>query len=383
MNTKQQNGGNPSKRWSRWLWGAIPWVFFLCLVIVIVGLIARIGSEQASIAAQKKAALKEEQPEINVVTLQINPSPMYDRIRLPGEVEPWVKLAILAEIRGRVISKKVEEGQNVKKGDIIAIIDPRDYDNILAQTRAEFDAAQKTLKRLKGLQKEKLATQAQLDDAKARVDGLKAAMDTAKINAQRCRIRASANGIVNHLDAEPGRFINPGDMVAEVLRLDRVKVKVGIPESDVAAVRRINNFDIRVDALENRVFKGKKHFLSRTADSMARLYNLFIEVDNPDGEILPDMFVRVDIVKAKIPDALAIPLFASLTNSETRVVYIVEDGIAKTRQVSLGIQEGWLVQVVDGLSPGDKVIVVGQRSVHDGDTVNVVRQVEHPGEINQ
>ena len=383
MNSKKHNGGSPPKRWSRWLWGAIPWVFLLCLVVVIFGLAARIGSEQANLAAQKKAALKEEKPDINVVTLRLNPSRLYDRIRLPGEVEPWVKLAILAEVRGRVISKKVEEGQTVKKGDIIAIIDPRDYDNILAQTRAEFEAAQKTLKRLMGLQKEKLATQAQLDDAKARVDGLKAAMDTAKINSQRSRIRASANGIVNYLDAEPGRFINPGDMVAEVLRLDRVKIKVGIPESDVAAVRHIDAFDIHVDALENRVFKGKKHFLSRTADSMARLYNLFIEVKNPNGDILPDMFVRVDIVKTEVSDALAIPLFASSTNSDTRIVYVVEEGIAKARQVSLGIQEGWLVQVVDGLSPGDRVIVIGQRSVHDGDTVNVVRQVEHPGEINQ
>ncbi len=342
----------------------------------------RIGSEQAVIAAEKKEALKEKRPDVNVVTLNLNPSPMHDRIRLPGEVEPWVKLAILAEVRGRIVAKKVEEGQTVKKGEIIAMIDPRDYDNLLAQTRANYNAARKTMKRLEGLKKEKLATQAQLDDTKAQVDGLKAAMDTAELNAQRCRIRASAAGIVNHLDAEPGRFVNSGDMVAEVLQLDRVKIKVGIPESDVAAVRHIDQFNIRVDALNNRIFKGQKHFLSRTADPLARLYNLFIRVDNPDGEILPDMFVRADILKATIPNALAIPLFASSSNSDTRIVYVVKDGHAHVRQVTLGIQEGWLVQVVDGLSAGDEVIVIGQRNVHDGDKVNVVRNVQHPGEIN-
>ena len=377
-NTTQSKGG-----WTRRIWGAIPWLFLLLLIGIILLLIIRIGSKQASINTQKAQALKNKRPEINVVTMKLIPSPIYDRISLPGVVTPWVKLNILAEVRGRIVDKKVEEGRTVRKGEIIAVIDSRDYDNILAQTLADYNAAQKALNRLNGLHQEKLATQAQLDEAKARVDGLNAAKDTAELNAERCRIRASAAGIVNRLDAEPGRYINAGDKVAEVLRLDRVKIKVGIPESDVAAVRNIDQFDIRVDALDGRVFKGKKYFLSRTADPMARLYDLFIQVDNPDGEILPDMFARVDILKKEIPDALAIPLYASLSRSEDHVVYIVIDGQVQVRPVVLGIQEGWLVEVVSGLAPGEEVVVVGQRSVHDGDTVNVVRRVRRPEEINQ
>jgi len=369
--------------WTRRIWGAIPWLFLLLLIGIILLLIVRIGSKQASINTQKAQALKNKRPEINVVTLEMVPSPIYDRISLPGVVTPWVKLDILAEVRGRIVDKKVEEGRTVRKGEIIALIDSRDYDNILAQTRADYNAAQKALKRLNGLHQEKLATQAQLDEAKARVDGLNAAMDTAELNAERCRIRASAAGIVNRLDAEPGRYINVGDKVAEVLQLDRVKIKVGIPESDVAAVRNIDQFDIRVDALDGRAFKGKKYFLSRTADPMARLYDLFIQVDNPEGEILPDMFARVDILKKEIPNALAIPLYASLSRSEDHVAYIVKDGQVQVRPVVLGIQEGWLVQVVSGLAPGEEVVVVGQRSVHDGDTVNVVRRVRRPEEIKQ
>jgi RND family efflux transporter MFP subunit len=373
----------PSNTWSRRLWGFIPWLFLLLLICIVALMAMRIGEKQTALKVEKARLLKKERPAINVVTLKIVPSPIHDRIRLPGEVTPWVKLDILAEVRGRIVSKKVKEGQTVGKGALIAVIDSRDFDNILVQTRAEYDAAQKTLKRLNGLLAEKLATQAQLDNAKARVDGLKAAMSMAELNAKRCRIRASAAGIVNRLDAEPGRFINPGDPVAEVLRLDRVKVKVGIPESDVSAVRHINQFDIQIDALDGRIFKGTTHFFSRTADPLARLYDLYIRVDNPDGEILPDMFVRVDILKKVIPDALVIPLYASLSQSDTHIVYVVKDGVAESRSISLGIQEGWLIHVVKGLSAGEEVIVVGQRSVHDGDLVNVVRQVQTPGEINR
>ncbi len=374
---------SPPSTWSRRVWGAIPWLFFLLLLIIIGMALTRITEKQALLKAQKTQALKKDRPAINVVTLETIPSPIHDRIRLPGDVKPWLKLNILAEVRGRIVSKKVEEGQTVRKGALIALIDSRDYDNILAQTRADYHAAQKSLKRIKGLLREKLATQAQLDTAQARVDGLKAAMSTAELNAGRCRIRASAAGVVNRLDAEPGRFINPGDWVAEILQLDRIKVRVGIPESDVSAVRHIDQFDIQVDALDNRIFKGTKHFLSRTADPLARLYDLFIKIDNPDREILPDMFVRVDILKKAIPDALVIPLYATISRSNTHIVYVVKNGKAHTRPVTLGIQEGWRVQVVNGLSAGEEVIVVGQRGVNDGDHVNVVRRVRHPEEINR
>jgi RND family efflux transporter MFP subunit len=374
---------SPPRTWSRRIWGAIPWLFFLLLLVIIGMALARITEKQATLKAEKAQALNKDQPAINVVTLEMIPSPIRDRIRLPGDVKPWVKLNILAEVRGRIVSKKVEEGQTVRKGELIARIDSRDYDNVLASTRADFNAAQKALKRIRGLHKEKLTTQAQLDAATARVDALKAAMNTAELNAARCRIRAPAAGVVNRIDAEPGRFINAGDWVAEILQLNRVKVRVGIPESDVAAVRHIDQFDVEIDALDGHIFKGTKHFLSRTADPMARLYDLIIKVNNPNQEILPDMFVRVDILKKAVPDALVIPIYATISRSSSHIVYVVKDGKAHTRSVTLGIQEGWLVQIINGLSAGEEVIVIGQRGVNDGDHVNVVRRVHHPGEINR
>ena len=387
MNDKQVSDKidvpTPAATWSRRIWGIIPWLFFLLLLVAIAMLYMRITAEKAALKAEKAHALKKERPALNVITLEMAPSPIQDRIRLPGDVDPWVKLDITAEVRGRIVSKKVTEGQRVRKGTLLALIDARDYDNALAQTRADYESARKTLKRIQSLHREKLATQAQLDNIVARANALKAAMDTARLNADRCRIRAPAAGVVNRLDAEPGRFLNPGQQVAEILQLDRVKVRVGIPESDVAAVRRIDHFNIEVAALGGRIFQGKKYFLSRAADMQARLYDLFIEVNNPKQAILPGMFVRVEIIKKAVPDALVVPLYATLARAGGRIVYVVRDGRAQACPVTLDIQEGWRVQVAGGLSAGDAVIVVGQRAVHDGDRVHVVRQVRRIEEIDR
>ena len=102
---------------------------------------------------------------------------------------------------------------------------------------------------------------------------------------------------------------------------------------------------------------------------------------NPEGDILPDMFTRVDIVKQDIPDALVAPLYTVITRNDKTLVYVVSDGKAMKREVTLGIQEGWRVQIKSGLFPEDLLIVMGHRSVAENQPVQVVRAVDFPEDI--
>ena len=102
---------------------------------------------------------------------------------------------------------------------------------------------------------------------------------------------------------------------------------------------------------------------------------------NPDGHILPGMFARVELVKRVFEGALAIPLYAVITQGEERFVYVDKDGRAEKRQVDLGVLAGWQVQVKAGLEAGERVIVVGHRMLDDGQAVEVIKNVSRPGEI--
>jgi len=194
-------------------------------------------------------------------------------------------------------------------------------------------------------------------------------------------IQAPMSGVLNRLPVEAGQYVNVGDPIAHIIDIDQVKVAVGIPESDVDAVRGIEEFDITIDALGGRVVTGKRYRFSKTADEMARLYQLEILLDNADGQLLPDMFTRVEIIKKRIPDALAVPLYTVITKNDTAYVYAVKEGRAHEKEVQLGVQEGWFTQVTKGLVPHDQVVVVGHRSVSEGSAVRVVRTVSDPNEI--
>ena len=369
------NSSKPFKyRVLKLIWGSFPILFFL-LMIVVLGYM--VGAKSKALEAEKKAALKESDSSVNVVTMEMKPKSIRDRINFPGAVEPWVKLKILSEVRGKVVQKVIDEGAEVRKGDLVAIIDPRDYENALISSKASYQAALSSKERIDKLYQEQLATRSQLDDATAMVDMGKAQMDSAKLNFDRCTIRSPISGILNRLYFESGQYMNISDPIAEVLQIGKVKVIIGIPESDVNAVRSVDDYEVKIDALNGKIFQAKKYFLSKSTDSMARLYNLELEIENPSGEILPDMFARVEIVKAEIDNAITIPLFSVITINGENIVYVVKGDIVQSRKIELGMQEGWRVQVTKGLEPNEHVVVVGQRSVNDGQKVNIIKTVSN------
>ncbi|MEA3437542.1 MAG: efflux RND transporter periplasmic adaptor subunit, partial [Thermodesulfobacteriota bacterium] len=275
------------KKWLKRIWRVLPALSLIFLLFIVVVLFVWIKAESKALKAEKLANLKKDRPAVNVVALDLAPMPIQDRISLPGIIEPWVKLQILAEVSGKVIKKVLEDGAAVKKDDIIAMVDFRDYENSLKSAKASYKVALADFESIEKLYKEQLSTRSEFDNALAQVENSKAAMDNAALNLARCKIIAPLSGVVNRIFIEEGQYLNVADPVAEILQTDRVKVKVGIPESDVDAVRSLTDFDVTIDALNGKILKGKKHFLSSTADSMARLYNLDLVLENKNKQILP------------------------------------------------------------------------------------------------
>jgi membrane fusion protein (multidrug efflux system) len=373
---QQQKGRRNLKRF-------LPLLVLLGLIMVALGLAARVKDEQSRILEEKRNAVVSERPPVNVVVQELVPTLLRDRLSLPGMVEPWEHLSILAEVVGVVEEVLVEEGDHVKEGDLIARIDTKDYENSIHSIKAAYNLAVTNLKRFSGLHEKEIIAQSELDKIKAEVQALEADLAIAELQLKRCHIRSAISGVVNELQAKKGLYLAVGDPVATVLDIERVKISVGIPEADVDAVRKIDKFEVDIEALKNRKITAIKYFLAVAPESQAQLYKLELEVDNGSGAILPGMFARVEIIKQDFPNALAIPLYAVITRDNKHYVYLEEEDTATLREIRIGILDGWQIQVSDGLLPGQRVIVVGQRSVDEGQKLNVVKKVTSPAEITR
>lgn len=363
------------------VWAAVPWLLICLMMVFLVTMGRRIVQEQGRLAEAKKEAAHQIVPAVSVVTLILEPRRLEDRITLPAEVEPFEELWVKAELKGMVMDVLAEEGRVVRRDQALVQLDQRDYRAHLDRIEASHRLATLDHERMEALVNKKIAAESKLDEAVARLKELAAQRREAELALSRTRIDAPIQGVLNEMKAKRGDILEAGQPVAQILQIDKVKVTVGIPESDVAAICDVLEADVVIEALGKRKVKGRKCFLSSKPRSLARLYDLELTVPNPDGDILPGMFARVELVKEVFQKALIVPLYAVIVQGDERVVYVEEEGRARRRKVEIGVLSDWQVQVVSGLVPGEKVIVVGHRLLDEGQAVNVIKVVRDPGKI--
>ncbi len=355
-------------------------LFLFVLIGVIIGLSGTIKAEKQRMTDEKIGAISTERAPVNVVLLDVAPTTIYDRINLPGVIEPWEKLSVLAKIHGTVVKVEVNEGETVTKGQMIARIDPDDFRIAVDSARATYELATAQHKRLASLFDEGIVPEAEIEKLEAQVKTSKASLENAELMFSRCTITAPISGVIRRLDATEGLLLNVSDPVAEILQVDKVKAVVGIPESDVALVRDIKDVTLTIQALDNKEIVGRHHFLASSPENDARLYRLELAIDNEDNLIMPGMFFRAQLVKRVITDAVAVPLFTVIKREDQQFVFVEEDGVAKKLPVELGIMEDWRVQITKGLSPGSRVVVEGHRDIDHGNKLKTVRVIDDPRE---
>lgn len=358
----------------------LPLLFLVGLVAAIFVLSGTIKAEKVRMIEEKRQAIATERPPANVVLLEVAPSTMQDRINLPGIIEPWEKLTLLSKVHGTVIETLVQEGDKVTKGQVIARLDPADFRIAVDSARAVHALAVADQQRFATLFEQDIIPRAEIEKIDAQVKTSKAALENAELLLSRCTIKAPISGVIRRLDAVVGLLLNVSDPVAEILQIDRVKAVVGIPESDVALVRNIENVTMTVQALDDKEIIGRTHYLASSPENGARLYRLELAVDNRDHQILPGMFFRAQIVKKVYQDTVAVPIYSVIKRQDKQFVYVEKNGVAQQMPVELGIIEDWRVQVTSGLSPGSRVVVEGHRDIEQGHKLNIVRVIHDPRE---
>ena len=360
-------------------WYNLPRFILLLMIISIIALFMTVSDKKSTIQAEQDAALKKERPPVNTVVLEVTPRTITNKINLPGSIEPWTRLELVSKIAGAVEKVMVEEGDTVKQGDVIAQIESDDYRIALARAQAAYNLAKADFDRDKSVYAQGAIPTAELDARETNMQTARADLDNARLLYERCSIKAPISGVIRSLDAKVGLYLGIGDPIARILQIDKVKAVIGIPESDITAVRRLETVHLSVKALDNLKITGRNHFVSSSPETAARLYRFELEIDNPDHRILPGMFVRADIVKEQRESALIVPFYSIISRNEEQYVFIEKDGIVKKQPVTTGIMEQWLVEIIEGLENGDRVVVEGHRDVENNQKVNVVKVIDDPG----
>jgi RND family efflux transporter MFP subunit len=347
-------------------------------------------------------------------------------VAVSGSVEANVAALTAFQVGGRVLHVYVEEGQRVTKGQILADLDPTDYRNAynaaageadaanaenlkakaglrhqeLEQTRIDFDRAQDEYQRLKYLYDHQslpandfhkieaafLASQQRYDMAQSgtRVEDKQAAsaqlsaataqMQEAKKRLADCQLRAPISGFVGMRQIDEGVTIAPGVPVISVVDLDPVKVRVGIPETEVGKVRVGDRAVVSIPSLNGQQFDGRIEAIAAASDPASRTYVSKIVVANPTRVLLAGMVSDARLIGDSQVNAITIPGSAIVRDARgVAQVFLVTPGQNRAygRRVDVGAMIGNEVEIRNGLTGNEQVVVDGQNYVREGSLVKI------------
>lgn len=283
-----------------------------------------------------------------------------------GTVEPIVMLPIAPKISGRLVKLAAGEGERISQGQILAELDNRELAASVAEWEAQVRYGEAQFKRANELYKNRVGSEASLDQARNALETAKASLDRAKRQLAEMLLTAPADGIVIRRDGEIGQLIQVGEAVFWMSCCDELRIAAEIDEEDVPALKPGQRALIRADAFPNRTFEGSVSEITPKGDSVARSFRVRIKLP-PNTPLMIGMTADCNIIVDERQDALLLPS-AAVTGDK---VWLIRDGRLLSRAVVVGVVGEGTVEIRSGVETGDLVVAQPNSRLQDGRRVRV------------
>ncbi len=343
----------------------------LVLGIVVVSMVlggvwwAWWGSEAEKFPHRDPVTVEAEPVKVGAVTR---------RAHVNGVLTASQSVTILPEIEGKISKIVFQQGEEVGKGDVLIQLEDQLYKAHLQKALARSSLTKVEHERAKKLFHHKFGPQVAVDKTLAELKDAEAEVQIARARLEQTIIRAPFDGIVGLKNVSEGSAVSRNQELLALVSLDPLYVDFFVPDSFLKHLKVGDIVDVTVEGFDSLPMESKIIALSPQADKATHGIQVRSELSNPTGEMKPGHFAQVTLNLGKETDALLIPIVAVEKEGDTNYVYTVIDRVAVYTEVTLGLREGGMVQVKDGLKKGDVVVSVGQMKLQDGVSVRLVSE---------
>jgi multidrug efflux system membrane fusion protein len=305
-----------------------------------------------------------------------------------GSVEAYEKVQITARVAGAVERVRLTEGQVVKQGQVLAEIEPHRFEvsvraanATLARVRASMAEAEAGIARREAavaqspglIPAEEIESwRTKLSLAQAEQLAAQATLDQANLNLRDAYVHAEAPGTIETRTVQTGQYVQPGTVLATLVRRDPLLLRFAVPETDASGVQHGMTVSFRVRGNDGD-FHARVTHVAQLADPSSRMVTVTSEVDPGERDALrPGAFAEVTVPLGTHSSAPVVPESAVRPSEKGFIAYVVQDGVAKERVLTLGMHTAdGRVEVRAGVGPGEQLVVRGGEALRDGAKVRI------------
>lgn len=287
--------------------------------------------------------------------------------RFSGTVEEAAGTPLSFSVMGTVNAVSFRLGDRVEKGQLLASLDATSVRSSYDAAKAALVQAEDAYRRMKELHGKGSLPEIKWVEVQSKLQQARSMEEMARKNLKDCKLYAPFSGVIADKSVEVGQNVIPGMAVGKLLGVSRLKVKISMPESEIASVSLHQKAEIVVPALGSRRFSGMVSEKGIMADPFSRSYEVKIDVADAGGDLMPGMVAEVRLAGADGGTAVIVPArIVQLDEKNRSFVWIDNNGVAEKRVISCGDFAGDGVVITSGLKVEDRIIVEGQQKVCNG-----------------
>ena len=314
----------------------------------------------------------EEKAPVPVEVAAIEPGSVSAYISSTANLVAEFEVKVLAEVEGRVLTLHAEEGDRVRKGQILATLVPDDEQINAKKAELKESNARLAFERASDLVAKELISREEYDKLEIEYRIAQQELAEAQWTLGKTSIRAPFRGQLTQRMTQVGQHVQIGDELFQVTDFDPLITRIYLPERDVLGLTPGRDVRIRLNADREVSFGGHIRQISPIVDTATGTIKITVEADEYPEGVRPGSFVTVDIVRETRSDTLLVPREAVLRELQKAHVFVASDNVAQKRAVTLGLEEGEFVEALTGVTAGESVIVAGQGGLKDGSPVKIL-----------
>jgi len=337
--------------------------------LILYALMIMLGSCQSKQETEKKVIQS-----INVKAKTVTMVDGLSNLRYSGTVEASQTIPLTFQSPGTVEQVLVQEGDQVRKGQLLAVVNKADNQSIYNSSLAIYQQAKDGYDRLKQVYDKGSLPEVKWVEMETNLKQAESQLQISKNNLNKCNLYAPANGIVGSRNIEPGQSSISTLAPLELVKIENVLVKIAVPENEIGKIKKGLNAGFVISALANKKFEGVITHVGVVADRFSRTYEVKIAVSNTNLEMKPGMVCDVTLVLEEGSHFLIVPYKAvTVDNAGNPFVWrINSDNQSVTRtRVMLGAVKQNGIEVLSGLVSNDLVVVEGKEKLSDDSKINL------------